>query len=923
MALLELLQNLLTDNCRIMKHTTYLIALCVLFTGCISELQEWGETPIKLSASSEVITRAGTDIQDGTFAVASGQVINAYITRHSDGAAVGDTPIELTIGDVSDNGVNELTPNVQTYYPNDNAIDIYAVYPASKMDIGSSHFEVEADQKDTPNYLKSDLMYAYLNNQVRTSSAVNLHFHHKMTKIIVSAQGKDGDGVNITDVKLINVSLGVAISHENGELNLGTLDEANGIVSLGTGGAALLPPQEINGDFIEVTVDAGNGAEIAKFALTNKKLEEGKEYSISVTVTRQQIGFTTAITDWKEDEGSVSVVPGATPELTIEDVPSRTYNGSEHTPEPKIWYGTNTTDENLLTLGTDYTLQYFKNINAGTATIVITGLSTSSINAVKTMTAVKTFTIKQATGNISYPGSNKSVEVDFMINGVVDNDIELNGGDGSMTFTTTNKSVANILPGEDQRTGKVTIVGVGECTIKAVMAGDKNYTRSEAEYKLKVKQRNASNFSVSLDKESFVYNGYPQSPVPTVTDKDADNNDITRVEGKDYTVSVANNTNVNNSVTVTITGINNYVGTNTSATFAITKATPVINMESDDMTMAVGFSMQRPASSDFGSVTLTSENEDVVKVTQAGDLTALKAGESSKIKATVEGTDNYNKKEVEYTVTVVDPNVTKYYTGDVQSWQCPVTGIYKLEVWGAEGASAIYTNPYGTTSTFLGGKGAYVSGSVKIEKDVTLYIYVGGKGEANGVGGWNGGGCLDVTAKSGKKQSGGGGATDISLANGVWNSDSHLHSRIIVAGGGGGALVYSESVQYANGGGGGAFVGIAGRGAACPGGGGRLNGPGAAGGTNAVAAGFGYGGHYKGNESVGMGGGGWYGGGSGGDNSTHGAGGGGSSYIWNAANASNYPGATPSTDFYVTELDKTEDTRSGNGQAKITYISVK
>lgn len=51
------------------------------------------------------------------------------------------------------------------------------------------------------------------------------------------------------------------------------------------------------------------------------------------------------------------------------------------------------------------------------------------------------------------------------------------------------------------------------------------------------------------------------------------------------------------------------------------------------------------------------------------------------------------------------------YTGAVQTYTAPVTGTYKLEVWGAEGSV----------------KGGYSSGTKSLNAGQTIYIYVGGK----------------------------------------------------------------------------------------------------------------------------------------------------------------------------------------------------
>ena len=116
------------------------------------------------------------------------------------------------------------------------------------------------------------------------------------------------------------------------------------------------------------------------------------------------------------------------------------------------------------------------------------------------------------------------------------------------------------------------------------------------------------------------------------------------------------------------------------------------------------------------------------------------------------------------------------YTGDVQTYTIPVTGTYRLELWGASGGDA---GPY------KGGLGGYTSGYIHLQAGQVLYFYVGGEGSQSAVGGWNGGGNL----VAGQEYFGasGGGSTDVRLVSGAWNNFDSLKSRIMVAGGGGGA----------------------------------------------------------------------------------------------------------------------------------------
>jgi hypothetical protein len=121
-----------------------------------------------------------------------------------------------------------------------------------------------------------------------------------------------------------------------------------------------------------------------------------------------------------------------------------------------------------------------------------------------------------------------------------------------------------------------------------------------------------------------------------------------------------------------------------------------------------------------------------------------------------------------YTYNLSYPPRTFNYTGSVQSYIVPVTGIYKVECWGAS-ASGQYP-----------GRGGYTLGYIALTKETTLYVYVG---QEAGI--YNGGGPGETS---------GGGATDIRLIANKWNDFNSLKSRIMVAGGGGGGY-YSPTTK--------------------------------------------------------------------------------------------------------------------------------
>ena len=222
----------------------------------------------------------------------------------------------------------------------------------------------------------------------------------------------------------------------------------------------------------------------------------------------------------------------------------------------------------------------------------------------------------------------------------------------------------------------------------------------------------------------------------------------------------------------------------------------------------------------------------------------------------------------------------------MQTFTAPVSGNYKLEVWGGAGGNS-YDSGNGYTNTVYGGKGGYCSGEVTFSSNLNVYVYIGQSGEGTREKTFNGGG------KGGSAYNGrsGGGATDVRLVkgNGTWSDFNSLKSRIIVAAGGGGAQHFLEGCNGGNAGGLGGQGGfeshsssynsyILATGATQTSGGTRGKGGNyLSEGTNGV---FGIGGDYDSYDHGSGGGGGYYGGGGGGHNDgIVGSGAGGSSFI--------------------------------------------
>ncbi len=122
------------------------------------------------------------------------------------------------------------------------------------------------------------------------------------------------------------------------------------------------------------------------------------------------------------------------------------------------------------------------------------------------------------------------------------------------------------------------------------------------------------------------------------------------------------------------------------------------------------------------------------------------------------------------------------YTGEEQTFIIPKTGNYKIELWGA--------GHWGVIKSIAGG--SYVAGNIKLEKNIKLYIYIGGMG-------------YNFNFGTQSYNSDAGGSSDVRIINGTWNNANSLRSRIIVAAGAGttgGLNSWNSGSPYAGSGGG-------------------------------------------------------------------------------------------------------------------------
>ncbi len=271
-------------------------------------------------------------------------------------------------------------------------------------------------------------------------------------------------------------------------------------------------------------------------------LVEGTDYTLSYRNNTAVGTATVTITGTGNFAGtrttsfSITAAPKVSiSSASVSSIGPRTYDGSAQTPEPTVTYGGKT-----LAKGTDYTLSYRNNTNAGTATVTITGIGDY------TGTRTASFTINRRTIAIPTPKElTYTGRIQSALSATDDYDIAgTSGATHSGTYSTT-----------------LVLTDKGNTSWPDGTTADKVISWTIA----KAKMGDATIAAIPPQ----TYNGSEQKPTVTVR-----YNGTAISTGAGYTVTYSNNTNAG-TATVTITGTNDFTGTKT-ATFAINKLSVAI-----------------------------------------------------------------------------------------------------------------------------------------------------------------------------------------------------------------------------------------------------------------------------------------------------------------------------------------------------------
>ena len=303
------------------KHLLYMAGLAVVTAACSNDdaVQQQDAVPVRLAYTTlrADATRAAADTDLNTDFIESGKQVRVRI------ANTGTTGWEPFVYTTGSDGALEL-PSPAPCYPLDGTnIDIIAYYPAD----ASTSFSIQADQTTDENYMASDLMWApKLTNVAKTTTAQTLQFTHKMAKFVVTATA--GMKVKeINSVTLMGIKPTVSFSQGNGSTGVASGTATDVLVvkdehTVSVSGAALIPQQELDGQFLAIGVTMPDGTEsTACYSVSSKTFTAGKVYKLNLTVNHKEVGTTNDLSAWAEGS-TYSQTPSDSPFLsfTVGDV---------------------------------------------------------------------------------------------------------------------------------------------------------------------------------------------------------------------------------------------------------------------------------------------------------------------------------------------------------------------------------------------------------------------------------------------------------------------------------------------------------------------------------------------------------------------------------------------------------------------------
>ena len=267
------------------------------------------------------------------------------------------------------------------------------------------------------------------------------------------------------------------------------------------------------------------------------------------------------------------------------------------------------------------------------------------------VTGHETVTINKAAATISF----ETASVEKIKGDAAFTNPLTNTGDGKVTYSTSNSSIAAV----NATTGEVTVKNYGTATITATVKEGVNYVYAENTATFDVTVGTAS-MDVTAEGYEGVYDGKAHGITVTVTSPEGATVKYGETEGVYNRYSSPTYTNAGTYTVYYQVTKTNYTTVTGSATVTIAKADAKVEFAQKELTAKIGKDFTTPQLTlDPANLTVTysSSNEEVATVdAETGEVELVTPGEVT-ITATFAGDDNYNGASDAYVLTVLQRDI--------------------------------------------------------------------------------------------------------------------------------------------------------------------------------------------------------------------------------------------------------------------------
>lgn len=428
------------------------------------------------------------------------------------------------------------------------------------------------------------------------------------------------------------------------------------------------------------------------------------------------------------------------------------YDGMAKTPSVTVKDGSAT-----LIKDTDYFISYDNNVNAGEATVTISGKGDY------TDIVTKTFTIKKAPQTFSATVNQSTLKKGETAK------LTLNNPIGTVSRASSDEKVVTV-----NSDNEITAVGEGNATISLIASGNNNYEAAQVNVSItvtapessdnsgdvtggddnpgevpgdddnmgedtkddelgedpddgeevQIKTLNLDDFSLDIYESTYIYTGKRIEIDFELTDNEYD---YILEEDVDYVVEYINNVNVGTAIAV-IKGIGDYDGT-LNVKFKIKKAVNKLTVSTTSFTLnasaAKTQTIKISAKAKYGKISYKSDNSSV-KVSSTGKVT-IKKGFSGVAKITAKVTGNAGNYNLPYKVINVTVKPAKTSMTSVKSASSKKATIK----WTRNITATGYEVQYGYKSSFSGATKKLIMSNKtvslsakKLKKGKKLYVRI-------------------------------------------------------------------------------------------------------------------------------------------------------------------------------------------------------